>query len=219
MTMSFPHHSFDIGAPSALPRDRNKAVAAGITIAIHLAVALGLLAAVKVAPAKLPHVLTVQVMMDKAKPAQDTLPPPTLAKPSTISVAMPEIQIQTTRPVMAQQAVRDAVAPPPVAAAQRAMGESRESFLNRLLAQLNRYKRYPREARTAHIEGVTLLHFVMDAQGRVLSFDIAKSSGRPMLDAEALALIQRAQPLPALPDDYPTRTLDAVVPIVFALNA
>ena len=34
----------------------------------------------------------------------------------------------------------------------------------------------------------------------------------------ALALIQRAQPLPALPADFPTRTLDAIVPIEFSLN-
>ncbi len=37
-------------------------------------------------------------------------------------------------------------------------------------------------------------------------------------DAEALALIQRAQPLPALPAGYPTRTLDAIVPIEFYLD-
>ena len=63
-----------------------------------------------------------------------------------------------------------------------------------------------------------MLHFVMDAQGRVLSYEIAKSSGRAALDQEALDLIQRAQPLPPLPADFPTRTLDAVVPIEFTLN-
>jgi len=34
-----------------------------------------------------------------------------------------------------------------------------------------------------------------------------------------VALIQRAQPLPALPADFPTRTLDAVVPVTFSLQA
>jgi protein TonB len=76
----------------------------------------------------------------------------------------------------------------------------------------------PRAARQAHIEGVVMLHFVMDAQGRVPSFEIAKSSGRAVLHAEALALIQRAQPPPALPADYSSRTLGAVVPIEFSLN-
>ena len=106
----------------------------------------------------------------------------------------------------------------PVTAPQAVSGESRDSFLARLLAQLNRVKQYPRSARQAHIEGVVMLHFVMDAQGKLLSFEIAKSSGRPVLDAEALALIQRAQPLPVLPADFPTKTLDAVVPVEFSLN-
>ena len=96
-------------------------------------------------------------------------------------------------------------------------GETREEFQARLLGQLNRFKHYPPQARKAHIEGVVMLHFVMDATGRLLSCDIAKSSGRPVLDAEALALMQRAQPLPALPADFSTRTLDAVVPVEFSL--
>jgi protein TonB len=107
-------------------------------------------------------------------------------------------------------------------AASRAVsgaGETRDSFLARLLAQLNRFKQYPRAARQAHIEGVVMLHFVMDADGKMINFEIAKSSGRPVLDNEALALIARAQPLPALPPDFPTRTLDAVVPIEFSLNS
>ena len=43
-------------------------------------------------------------------------------------------------------------------------GEGRDSFWRRLLAQLNRFKQYPRAARQAHIEGVVMLHFVMDAR-------------------------------------------------------
>ena len=103
-------------------------------------------------------------------------------------------------------------------AAPQPRGEGRDTFLGRLLAQLNRVKQYPRAARQAHIEGVVMLHFVMDAQGKVVSFEIAKSSGRPVLDNEALALIQRAQ-LPPLPAGYPTSTLDAVVPIQFYLSS
>ena len=123
------------------------------------------------------------------------------------------------RRVVAQPADCDAARRPRRSPRRRPRaGEGRDSFLGRLLAQLNRFKQYPRAARQAHIEGVVMLHFVMDAQGKVLSFEIAKSSGRPVLDNEALALIQRAQPLPALPADFPTRTLDAVVPIEFSLN-
>jgi len=97
-------------------------------------------------------------------------------------------------------------------------GEARDHFLARLLAQLNRCKQYPRAARQARIQGVVLPHFVIDVQGKVLSAEIAKSSGRPVRDNEALALVTPAQPLPALPADFPTSTLDAVIPIEFTLN-
>ncbi|HKB95548.1 MAG TPA: energy transducer TonB, partial [Rhizomicrobium sp.] len=156
----------------------------------------------------------------KIEVAKDIVPAPKMIVPTPVTVPPPEVMVQTVTPppVTVQQATAKPVPPAPVAAPQTAAGETRDSFLGRLLAQLNRFKQYPRAARQAHIQGVVLLHFVMDAQGKVQSFEIAKSSGRPVLDAEALALIQRAQPLPPLPADYPTRTLDAVVPIEFSLN-
>ncbi len=62
-------------------------------------------------------------------------------------------------------------------------GESRASYLGQLLSQLNRFKHYPPEAKSARIEGVVMLHFIIDRSGRLLSAEIAKSSGRPALDA------------------------------------
>jgi len=140
--------------------------------------------------------------------------------PSVVTAPLPEFSVRTTPPppVAAQPPVAAPAPPVTAAAPSKAAGESRDSYLGRILAQLNRFKQYPRAARQARIEGVVMLHFVMAADGKVQSFEISKSSGRPVLDAEALALIQRAQPLPALPPDFPTRTLDAVVPIEFSLS-
>ena len=54
--------------------------------------------------------------------------------------------------------------------------------------------------------------------GRVLAFDIAKSSGAAALDQEARDLIRRAQPLPPLPVEFGRETLDLVVPVEFFLR-
>ena len=54
--------------------------------------------------------------------------------------------------------------------------------------------------------------------GKVIAFDLAKTSGRAALDQEALALIQRAQPLPAIPPGYGKDQINAVVPIEFSLH-
>jgi protein TonB len=224
MTVPYPLDAFDnahIVRRTWRPAlDRDKLTSIGITIAIHIVIGAMALTAVHVARPKVMQELSVQISPEKIRIAKDVAPEPKMVVPTMVTVPPPEVIVQTVTPppVTVQQAVAKPVPPAPVAAPQKAAGEMRDSFLGSLLAQLNRFKQYPRAARQARIEGVVMLHFVMDAQGKVQSFEIAKSSGRPVLDAEALALIQRAQPLPALPADYPTRTLDAVVPIEFSLN-
>ena len=199
---------------------RDKLTSIGITLAIHVVIGALALTAVHVARPRVMQELSVQITPRKIEVAKDIVPLPTMAEPVAISAPPPEVVVQTPPPppIAVQQAAANPVPPQPVTATQLSPGETRDSYLGRLLAQLNRFKQYPRAARAAHIEGVVMLHFVMDAQGRVLSFEIVKSSGRPVLDAEALALIQRAQPLPALPAGFPTPTLDAVVPIAFSLG-
>lgn len=234
MTVSLPRAAFDhVDAVKAdavktargrwpldrKPLDRGRLVSLGLTIAFHVAVVMALATMVHVTPVTIAKVMMVQINMDKPKQASEIVPPPTLVQPTIISVPMPVVPPVAPAPVMqAAPPVAAPAPPPPVAARSAESGQAREDFVARLLAQLNRFKQYPLAARKAHIQGVVMLHFVMDAQGRVLRADIAKSSGRPVLDAEALALIQRAQPLPPLPADYPTPTLDAVVPVEFSLN-
>lgn len=224
MTIPYSPDAFDDARavkPERLRRhiDRGKLLSAALTLAFHGAVIGGLLTMVHVAPVKVAKVLTVEITTAKPQQKTDTVPPPTLAQPTIVSVAMPVIPPTAPRPVMVAAPPANPPAPPPPALASRAeSGQARQDYIARLLEQLNRFKQYPPAARKAHIQGVVLLHFVMNADGQVMAANIAKSSGRPILDQEALALIWRAEPLPPLPADYPTRTLDAVVPVEFSLN-
>jgi len=225
MTVSYPLQAFEKSRAlrplrESLP-ERDRLVSIAITIAVHALIAVAALTTVQVVRPKVMQELTVQITPERPKPKEDFLKlPPMPAPPAPVTAPIPEVVIRTAvpPPVVAQPPV---ATPAPVTAPappQAAAGEGRDSFLARLLAQLNRVKQYPRAARQAHIEGVVMLHFVMDGQGKLVSFEIAKSSGRPVLDNEALALIQRAQ-LPPLPVGFPTSTLDAVVPIQFSLNS
>jgi len=63
---------------------------------------------------------------------------------------------------------------------------------------------------------VVSLAFTIDRHGGVVSSRIVKSSGSTVLDAEALALITRAAPLPPPPADIADSDLSFVVPIRFA---
>ena len=142
-------------------------------------------------------------------------PPPKMAMPEIPVAVAPEITISTAP--SAAITVQQVKNPAPVAAASPIAGTGRDAYLARIIAQLDAAKHYPPQARKLHIEGVVQLHFIMDRTGHVLSFDIAKSSGRPMLDDEARGLITRAQ-LPPIPAGWPQTTLNLVVPVEFELH-
>jgi protein TonB len=225
MTVSYSPQAFEKSrvlrpAGESLP-ERDRLVSIAITIAVHGLIAIAALTTVQVVRPKVMQELSVQITPERPKPLEEPKQLPKLAPPAPVTAPVPEVVIQTVPPppVIAQPPVAAPIAPsvPAPVTGPQGTGEGRDSFLARLLAQLNRVKQYPRAARQARIEGVVMLHFVMDAQGKLVSFEIAKSSGRPVLDNEALALIQRAQ-LPPLPAGFPTNTLDAVVPLQFSLD-
>jgi TonB family protein len=57
---------------------------------------------------------------------------------------------------------------------------------------------------------------LMDRSGRLIDLWLDRSGGFPVLDAEALATLSRAQPLPLIPQNIPER-LQVVVPVAFTL--
>jgi len=110
---------------------------------------------------------------------------------------------------------------PAAASARQGMRDGKQlppSWVQRLLAHLNRFKRYPRGARLNHEEGVATLNFTMDHSGHVLASRIAKSSGSNELDAEVLQMLRRAEPLPPLPPDVRADVRSFNVPIRFSLR-
>ena len=95
---------------------------------------------------------------------------------------------------------------------------ARASWQAQLVAWLEKYKRYPRVAQEQRQQGVAHLRFTIDRQGKVLSSEINKSSGFELLDDEVLALIQRAQPVPAPPPEVAGNRIEMLVPVSFSLR-
>jgi protein TonB len=92
------------------------------------------------------------------------------------------------------------------------------TFEQKLLAHLERYKRYPLQSRRRHESGVVYLRFAMDRNGAVLRAAIARSSGHAALDEEVLSLIRRAEPMPKPPPDVAGATLELIVPVRFSMR-
>lgn len=135
--------------------------------------------------------------------SQMTVPIPAEAKPADPTPKEPETVAPKTMP-----------APP----APQVSSNGPDTWEGRVLAQLNKYRRYPRIAIVQRKQGVPWIRFVMDRDGKVLSVRLERSSGSSDLDREALLLPKRAAPFPKPSADKPGDTLELVVPVEFFLK-
>ena len=76
----------------------------------------------------------------------------------------------------------------------------RADYLSRLHSKLVRSRRYPQSARRDGIEGIVQIGLTINRAGRVTAFRITRGSGFDILDEEVRNMIDRAQPLPRMPD-------------------
>lgn len=149
-----------------------------------------------------------------APPVAPLLPIPIVSAPAVPIVTAPlpaPDRNPTTAPPPVPVPPPQPVSPPPADPAP-------ESWEGRVLARLIRFRRYPPAAHRARIEGVPLVRFTIDRRGRVLDSRLERTSGNALLDREAVSLPQRAQPLPAPPEDRQGMTISLVVPVEFILR-
>jgi protein TonB len=66
------------------------------------------------------------------------------------------------------------------------------TWKTRVVALLERNKRYPGTAQSRREQGVAQIFFSLDGQGRVIDSRVVRSSGATSLDEEALALLRAA---------------------------
>lgn len=111
-----------------------------------------------------------------------------------------------------------AAATPLPAAAAPSNSNAVPSWQGALLAKLERLKRYPSAAQFRRQQGVAYVRVSMDRRGNVVSATIDKSSGVDALDAETVALIHRAAPLPPPPPEVAGDPVVLVVPVQFFLK-
>jgi protein TonB len=132
----------------------------------------------------------------KPEPSAEEKPP--TAPPSTVAVATP--------------------APPVAGADVQPVSAAVRRWQSALVAHIERFKRYPAEARARGERGYAKVAFTIDRDGRVLESRIVESSGSPEFDRESLAMLTRAQPMPKPPGEVHTDGLSFVVPVRFNIK-
>jgi protein TonB len=177
------------------------------------------------APASLPE--TPPKEKEAPKPVEEKKEQPERPKPqpvertivpiAPVSIPMPVV---TPRPAKPGPIEPETAAPKtmPAPPAPQVSSNAPDTWEGRVLAALNRHRRYPRMAMARRQQGVPYIRFVMDREGKVLSSRLERSSGLSDLDREAVALAKRASPLPRPPDDKPGDTLELVVPVEFFMR-
>lgn len=139
--------------------------------------------------------------------------PPEPKKPAKKPVRKPaEVAApQTSAPPSADRIGRAAAA-----TAGEQLAAALPSYRDSLAAHLQRYKRYPADADGAN--GTAMLRFTVGRGGQVLHASLVRSSGSSALDAETLAMVRRAEPLPAFPPEITKSSLSFTVPVRFAVG-
>ena len=146
-------------------------------------------------------------------------------KPKTDEPVVAALQTAPSEPSIAAEAT----APPSLAAVPQApqsvvpapgIGESaariRASWQKELSAHFDRHKRYP--ADRAHKAAEIVVAFVLDRTGHILSSSIVRGSGDASFDQAALAMLQRADPVPAPPPLVADEGLAFTLPVVFRVK-
>lgn len=151
-----------------------------------------------------------------ARVGLESVPPPTAAAPTAPSPTTANMRTRaakrsTSKTQTSSDLTRFAEAP-----ANRAE-DSASSYLRLLAMRLAEVKQYPAAAAARREQGQALLSFRLDRSGRVLAWEIARSSGYADLDAEVARMLARAAPFPPFPPAWSAASASFQVPIGFSM--
>ncbi len=165
----------------------------------------------KLAEAPKPTISVPKPIKPKAKP-KPPKPEKPIEPPKDLT---PDEKVSDTPPTDAPE--QKSAAPAPGPSMQQLA--AKESWQSTLLAHLGKYKKYPPAAQSRGKEGLNRLRFVVDAEGKVLSYELVGRSGNADLDRATLEMIRRAQPLPKPPADMLTNgSIEIVAPFVYSID-
>jgi len=137
----------------------------------------------------------------EAEPKPEPEPEPPEQRPEIVEAPTP---LQEPAPVTPSPAPLDAVAT--------------ARYEQLLVAWLEKHKQYPRRAKRMRIEGEGQLRILIDRTGQTQKITLEKPTGNRLLDQAALNMAKRANPFPPMPNNDPRKTLEFIVPVVFALR-
>lgn len=137
---------------------------------------------------------------------QEFTPTPQESDPNALNTATPEIPF-------VQHLASDSA---PVQGLQGHVLGSRSAEENQALTRyeqtlslwLRRHRIYPAQARKDNIEGQGVLRLQIDRMGNIRYYEVAESTGHPILDEAIEQIARRANPVPPYPDELSTQPVE-----------
>jgi periplasmic protein TonB len=161
-----------------------------------------------------------EVVLPVARPIPEKTPeeePPKEEVPKQQSADQTTAAPLTTAPPRVD-ASEPTSAPAPTPGASASIARVQASWEKALVKHLDHFKRYPEIARARGNQGEATVQFQIDRTGHVIAARLVHSSGSSALDEEALAVLKRADPFPAAPDQVGGMTFDLTLPIRFRIR-
>lgn len=159
-----------------------------------------------------------QAVPQKPEPATARAEPkPTQVKPKIVRPEAKKPNEAAPAPrTAASRAEREA--PTTSVASAGASAAAIASYRQMVAAHLQRFKQYPPAAKAAGQQGTARISFTLNRSGSVMSVGLGGSSGHPVLDAETLAMVRRAQPFPPFPADVKQSSMSFSAPVAFYIR-
>ncbi len=158
----------------------------------------------------------------KPKPAPKPRPvvvksPPAVPKPP--QEVIPAAQTVSEPPPQANPPPVVARDPGPVVAAAPSAPPAPDSdYMSKLSSWLARHKPDAGRTMRGQRQGQAVVEFTISRDGRVLGKKLVQSSGNETLDMAALEMIDRANPMPAMPASFTADSWTLTIPVNFQLR-
>ncbi|MBX3567674.1 MAG: TonB family protein [Rhizobiaceae bacterium] len=165
--------------------------------------------------AALPEPKPVVEEVPEPKPVKKAQAKPARKKPVEKRAAKAEAAEKTQEPKAAKAAKSESSVK---SSASRAPTVSPARWQSRVIAWINRHKRYPSASKARGDQGQVQVNFAINASGVVVSASIGRSSGDAALDKAALDMVRRASPVPAPPPEIARSRIQLALPVQFSLR-
>ena len=154
-------------------------------------------------------------------------PPPVEKLPEILPVEpikfdpIPELMVQEIEDIQPDIAntipMQNSTVVPEKSIDVRAQQKVIESYGALLTRHISAFKKYPRIAQRRIWEGDILLELTLNKNSKILNIKVINESKYEVLNKEAVAMIERAQPLPKA-NNIKSETFKVFVPVVFKLR-